>query len=679
MRPIACLTLPLLLASCSPTAGDGLDEETDDVALSGAVEKGPFIIGSSIRVAILDASLEPIGSVYDTVTTDDLGAFTVNFPVTADPVSITGSGFYYNEVTGELSEATLSLRALYSPSGGNVQQAYVNIVTHIIHDRVTMLVSEGSPFATAVSQAESELHEALAITGPGFTAFAEGTGMNIAGGDTDRNAYLLAVSTTLTQVAVNRSVANESPVEAEVQQLLNQLTVDFADGELEGPVRAEIEAGLVDFDVPEVAAALKERFAEVGSTAEVPDMGRVLDQDRDGVINESDNCPVVDNLGQDNADGDVFGDACDSCPATDCDVACTPASGAVTVDLCGDPCVVGGADTCGDESCVPSPHGGALCRPACDPLNPGCEAGEDCVHSPADPDAQGTSAEGLAPPDAAICLPSALVTGREAGAPCANGPEYVPCAAGLACVDLGGPGTEDYALTYCAEVCEVGDPAACGGAGCPDGVCSPPAGAEGLGCEQSEGLAFACDSGLYCGTPAGIPTCLPTLPVGDDCDPKAINDDSCGADQACTFTNGCADPDVPCCVPGGGLFEACVENSCDPGLTCFASPAWMEWPECAEGSIWEGCCLETSAAGQYCDTDETCDAGLYCATGQAPMELCGLEIGPNPTCCVAIGALGDACASTFKGDEDCQEGLTCSHNLDDGTCDSSFYFCCQEP
>ena len=42
--------------------------------------------------------------------------------------------------------------------------------------------------------------------------------------------------------------------------------------------------------------------------------GSALDPDGDGWPSAVDNCPGVANIGQENADGDAFGDACDACP-----------------------------------------------------------------------------------------------------------------------------------------------------------------------------------------------------------------------------------------------------------------------------------------------------------------------------------------------------------------------------
>ena len=63
------------------------------VQLAGAVQKGPFVLGSTVQVATVDASGNPTGQVFPTQTSDDLGDFSLTFTHQGN-VSIEGSGFY---------------------------------------------------------------------------------------------------------------------------------------------------------------------------------------------------------------------------------------------------------------------------------------------------------------------------------------------------------------------------------------------------------------------------------------------------------------------------------------------------------------------------------------------------------------------------------------------------------
>lgn len=312
-----------VVTGCSAGAGggggglDGGAPQDGEVSLSGAVEKGPFVLGSSISVSPLDAEGRFTGSQFKTQTINDLGEFRVDF-VGGGYVSIEGEGFYFNEVTGALSGANLTLRAFYPIPSEGTQEVYLNLLTHLTYLRVQALLREGTAGPDAQAQAERELRAALPVGVPDLTVSAPATSLSLQGGDTDGNAYLLAVSAVFAEAGRRRG-----SVDAGLQELLNVVAADLADDgalqpalveelrEAQSPRWTQSDGSVVaGLDPDAVMENLATRFADVGLNAEVPDLHRILDVDFDGVVNAEDNCWWETNADQADADGDGYGDAC---------------------------------------------------------------------------------------------------------------------------------------------------------------------------------------------------------------------------------------------------------------------------------------------------------------------------------------------------------------------------------
>ncbi|MBN2340761.1 MAG: putative metal-binding motif-containing protein [Deltaproteobacteria bacterium] len=297
---------------------DGSDSESGaaEVTLNGAVNKGPFVTGSTVTVSPVNASGNPTGDVFNTQTHNDLGEFSVAFEYSG-LVALEGQGFYYNEVTGSLSGANLTLRAFYEITAAGNQQAYINLITHLTYNRVRNLLSSGTAFTVAVVQAEQELMDSMQMVPAGFDPDAHGTDMVITGGNTLANAYLLAVSAVITQVAVNRGTG---ALDANLQEVLNTYASDLeSDGILNDDKVAEIGEAMMALDTAAVINQLEDRLNDLGSSATVPDMDAAIDQDRDGEVNTVDCLPLDPDRNTADGDFDDDGDAHISCGGNDCD------------------------------------------------------------------------------------------------------------------------------------------------------------------------------------------------------------------------------------------------------------------------------------------------------------------------------------------------------------------------
>lgn len=661
-----CLTPPFLLALLAIGC-----TKQGELTLHGAVQKGPFVVGSSIELSLLDAQLNPTGQVFNTQTVNDRGEFDIAFS-SSGPVALKGVGFYYNEISGSLSTASITLRAFYVPSGTGRQSAYVNLVTHLTTQRIMALVRQGTPFVEAVAQAETELRQQLGLTPSSYQPALSGIEMNLAGGDDDDNAYLLAVSSVLAKMAADRG----GSLDANLQELLNGTAIDLEDGTLSPELKSQVQQAARTLPIRQVAELLATRLSETGSTAEVPDMNRVLDQDGDGLANRSDNCPLHPNHLQENGDGDGQGDACDPCPETQCERGCLPrdAEAGRSADLCVSPCG-SDADCEAGARCAlpPAPSTPGVCALPCDPLASACSAPLGCylAHLASIPGGKDGTPSGGDPLATStqrfVCAPAVLFGTAAEGDACpqwsmpgAPAAAPVSCGPGLACVRAPGD------VFTCTRPCNPAQPA-CDGQACetpPGGdfsVCALPPGQRDDPCDQGTCAApLTCVEAMF-GCPEGLPRCCKSVgSAGEPCDKGG----TCNAGLSCVG-EGCPGTSAmrgPCCLATGGADQPChPDGQCNQGegLVCVGGPPGY----CPNGA--GRCCKRTGGPNQPCDSAGSCQDGLSCT-----MTPSCTNAGP---CCVAVGGPGEPCDAAGA----CKtEGYVCGNST---TCNGAGMMRCCVP
>ena len=275
---LACLG-PWVTGCGGDSGPAGPGGSVDPVVVSGAVQKGPFILGAQVQVNVLDSVGNPTGTVFNTTTTSDKGEFSVS--VSPSVVDLVTDGFYYNEGTWGLSGAAISMRALTEITASGPQTAYVNVLTHMAQRRALNLFSGGTALDSAVAQAEGEVRGIFPNLVPP-SSLVSGSDMNLLGGDTPSNAYLLGLSCVVSQTALIMSDGTDN--DAQLQQLINSIASDLeADG-----VAGQVGLG-GSFDPYECVASLQERLDNLGdATTVLPDPQQVLDWDADGDPNSTD-------------------------------------------------------------------------------------------------------------------------------------------------------------------------------------------------------------------------------------------------------------------------------------------------------------------------------------------------------------------------------------------------------
>jgi len=173
---------------------------------SGKVEKGALQKGATITASEWSVSGGYSGKVYTTETLNDLGGYTLSSTELQGILDVRADGFFINENTGTVENTRIILSGLVDSSeeGGNI-----NIVTHIIKQRVIALMNSGKSFSEANTQAATELYNNL-----------NWTPENPLNTNISTNARLLFLSSAICK---NRTVS-------QVSDILTALTADMADG-----------------------------------------------------------------------------------------------------------------------------------------------------------------------------------------------------------------------------------------------------------------------------------------------------------------------------------------------------------------------------------------------------------------------------------------------------------------
>ena len=261
------IVLPiLLLQSCEIRQNEKEPEENsvNKEQISGYVQKGPFLIGTSIRLSELNSGLVQTGKVFTTSIGSNQGEFEINnIGLISSYVELNADGFYFNELKGVNSGARLSLSAISDIGDKNTLN--VNVLSHLEKDRLLKLVAEGASFGEAKRQSQEEVLKVFLIEKEDM---AESELLDIAGEGED-NAVLLAVSVIL----------QGHLTVADMSELIGKLNADLReDGKLDDP---SIGTSLINnaklADLAAVRSNLETRYKEMGLEVTLPDFEKYVE------------------------------------------------------------------------------------------------------------------------------------------------------------------------------------------------------------------------------------------------------------------------------------------------------------------------------------------------------------------------------------------------------------------
>jgi hypothetical protein len=258
----------LIVTSCKKSESDNTGGLYVKDKISGYIQKGPYINGTSIMISELSSTLTPTGKVFNSQIIDNKGSFELkNITLSSNFVELIANGFYFNENTGKVSTSQLTLHALSDLTDSSTMN--VNILTELEKGRVEYLISKGSGFKSSKIQAQKEILKVFEISKPDLKSSEY---LDISKGGED-NAILLAISIVMQGLRT----------EAELSELIAGFSSDIKeDGILNNQqIGQKLISDVKLLNISTVKNNIISRYSDLGVTIEIPGFEKYIKQFED--------------------------------------------------------------------------------------------------------------------------------------------------------------------------------------------------------------------------------------------------------------------------------------------------------------------------------------------------------------------------------------------------------------
>jgi len=268
----------LLILVCLGLSCDNSTEPNNnfnvELALSGVIQKGPFLNGTSVQITELENDLTPTGRNFTSQIENNAGIFQLpTIDYSSRYVELKADGYYYNEVNGSASSSPITLYALSNIT--NRTSVNVNMFTTLERPRVKYLIGQELEFAQAKDSVYKDILRAFNFP---IESIVNPEDLNISD-EGEENAKLLAISLILQG---DRS-------EAELSELVSNISFDLQnDGEINSnSLIKKLYSGVNAINAISTRENLLSRFDELGITANISDFDKYLkmfQQQQDSII-----------------------------------------------------------------------------------------------------------------------------------------------------------------------------------------------------------------------------------------------------------------------------------------------------------------------------------------------------------------------------------------------------------
>ena len=252
------LTISMMLSCAKEEEYSDSSGSAKSYTVSGYVQKGPYVQGTEITVRELNTSLSPTGRTFTGTIDDNTGTFSAKGDLSSPFVELSADGYYFNEVSGSLSTAKLTLSALSDLTDNS--SVNVNLMTHLEKKRAEFLIDSGMTFAAAKTQAQTEIMKIFNIDN---VTLGNSETLDISKSG-DGNAVLLAIS----------AILQSDKTEAELTELLSTINTDIrTDGTLDSTTtKSTLETAMeyIKSRKSTIRSNIESRYSSIGISATIP-------------------------------------------------------------------------------------------------------------------------------------------------------------------------------------------------------------------------------------------------------------------------------------------------------------------------------------------------------------------------------------------------------------------------
>jgi hypothetical protein len=260
LLPLIIIFFNLLFTGCQDK-----QDIVRQYTVKGYAQKGPFLNGTDVSIAEYDKKLFPTGKIFFSTITDNTGSFQIpNISLISDFVLIKAEGRFFNEILNGINSNEITLYSFADISEG--AQINVNLMTHILMDRMQYLVQSGKSFHIARQQSLNELlhNFSLADYTVEMPEKLDITGKTIS------DAILLALTTVISGELSN----------FELTDFLTNLRMDLKeDGSIDISKNQQLLKLNAFFANPDrVRNNLQNRYRDMGIDIEIPDFSNYIEE-----------------------------------------------------------------------------------------------------------------------------------------------------------------------------------------------------------------------------------------------------------------------------------------------------------------------------------------------------------------------------------------------------------------